>query len=128
ALMKSVSRRELTPVTHRIPDIMAGGASTGCGGHTISVHAETIGTGALVLLLRVNCEITARCRLISQPDRTRRRHQTTVALHDVNVLRRQRHLDLYVRRVVRPISGHVVRSAANAAVGKQSTGFTAGKR
>src|ERR1051325_1747568 len=49
ALMKSVTRRELAPVTHRIADVMTAGMA-GFGCHDgVSLHAEAVRAGAFML-------------------------------------------------------------------------------
>src|SRR5438132_298663 len=65
ALMKSVSRRELTPVTHRITDVMSA-AIAAARRDAVALDTEAVGTGALVLLLRINCETAVRCRFVRQ--------------------------------------------------------------
>ena len=59
ALMKSVSRGEFAPVTHRIADV-ASGSATGGRNDMVAIHTESVRTGALVLDLVVDGETTAR--------------------------------------------------------------------
>src|SRR5439155_25582579 len=65
ALMKSVSRREVTPVAHRIADVTSAAIAT-ARRDVIARDAKAVGAGALVLLLRINCETAARCRFVRQ--------------------------------------------------------------
>src|SRR5262245_44075273 len=114
ALMKSISRRELTPEPHRVTNITTRNIGTRLRSHdAITLHPETIRTRAFVFLFPVNGEMSARCWLRRNPDTTRYCHQAAITLHYIDVLFRQRDLHCHLRRIVRLVCGYVVCTAAN---------------
>src|SRR5207245_4856476 len=110
-LVKSVTRSELAPVTHRVTNVMTSGMP-GCGRHNaISLYAKAVRAGTSMLDFAVDTEVPARCALLPCADRAGYRHQATVALHHINVLLRERNFHAHSRRIMRAISRHVVWSA-----------------
>src|SRR5207248_4736365 len=85
ALMKSISRCELTPESHRVTNIATRDIRAGFSRHdAITLHPETIRTRAFVFLFTVNGEMSARCWLRRNPDTTRYCHQAAIALHHID--------------------------------------------
>ena len=108
ALMKTVPRRKLAPVTHRITNVMTSGVAC-CGRYDgISLHAKAVLAGAFLFLFGVNGEIAARRRLVRQTNRGGHRHQAAVAFHHIDVLFRERNFDAHSRRIMRAVGSHVV--------------------
>src|ERR1035441_6041349 len=66
-LMKSISRRELAPVAHRITDV-ASRAAAGGRNHPIALNTESVRARALVLDLAVNFEAAVRSWFIRLAD------------------------------------------------------------
>src|SRR5262245_19496110 len=85
ALMETVSRSELTPISHRISDITPG-AAAGRRNYSIALHTEPVRSGALMLLFRVNVKIPLGCGLSGCANRNRGSHQAAIAFHDINIL------------------------------------------
>src|SRR5262249_50190588 len=109
-MMKAVRRRKLPPISHRVSTVTPR-STAGRWNNPAALHAETIRSGALMLLFRVNVKISLRCRLRGHTNRNGRRHKTTVALHDINVFLRQRNQHSHLGWVVRFIRGDVIRPA-----------------
>src|SRR5438270_12205501 len=83
ALMKSISRCELAPESHRVTNIVPGNIGTGFSRHySIALHAETIGAGALIFLFPINGEISSRSRFGGNTNTARYCHQATITFHD----------------------------------------------
>src|SRR6266480_8064303 len=109
-LMKTVGRSELAPITHGISDVPPG-PTTGRRNYSISLHAESIRPGALVLLFGVDVEIAFGCRLRGHADRNGGRHQAAITFHHVDVLLGKRNFHTHGRRIMWLIRGDVVRTA-----------------
>src|SRR4029077_3261747 len=84
ALVKTVRRRKLAPIPHRVSDIPTSSTASRRN-YAIALHAKTVRPRTLVFLFGVNFEVALRRRFRGSPNRTGNRHQATVALHDVNV-------------------------------------------
>src|ERR1700748_3884659 len=110
ALMKPVGGSQLAPVPHRISDV-APSPTASRRNYSIALHAESVRAGTLVLLFRVNVKITFRCWLRGHANRNSGRHQTAVALHDIDVLLRERNQNTHFGFVGRLIRSDVVRAA-----------------
>src|SRR5205814_2371874 len=100
ALMKSVGRRELAPVTHRVTDI-APSSATRRRNNPVAFNTKPVGPGTFVFLLRINCEVASWCWLGRNADGTGNRHQGPVALHDVDILFGKRNLYPHGRWIIR---------------------------
>src|SRR5437773_9467052 len=81
ALMKTIRRRELAPVTHWVTNVPAAPAPRRRN-NAIALHAESIRPGTLVLLFGVDIEIASWCGLRGQANRNGCRHQAAVAISD----------------------------------------------
>src|ERR1700704_6595780 len=113
ALMKSIGGRELAPESHGVTNIASGNIGTGFGRHdSIGLHAETIGTRALVFFFPVNGEISSRGRFGWDANTGCHCHQATITFHYVNVLGRKRHFHYYLRWIIRFVSRHMIGAAA----------------
>jgi len=89
ALVKTVGGSELTPISHGISDVTPS-PTAGRRNYSIALHAESVRSGTFVLLFRINVEIAFRCRLRGHANRNGRRHQASVALHDVHIFLSER--------------------------------------
>src|SRR6516165_9056738 len=115
ALMKTVRRSELTPITHRITDV-APRPAAGRGNYLTPLHAKSVRSRTLVLLFRIDMKIALRCWLRGHANRNGGRHQTAIALHYIDVYLGERNQNTHFGWVVRLIRSDVVRSAAGAHV------------
>src|SRR4029077_1082715 len=110
ALIKTIRRSELTPVSHRISDVTPS-PTAGRRNYSIALHAESVRSRTLVLLFRVNVKITFRCWLRGHANRNGGRHEATVAFHYINVFLRERNQNTHFGWVVRFIRGDVIWTA-----------------
>ena len=109
-LMETVGGSKLAPITHWISDITARAAAGGRY-YSVALHAESVRSRPLVLLLGINREVASRCGLRRHANINRSSHQASVSLHDINVLLGQRNSDAHSRRVMWLIRGDVVGGA-----------------
>src|SRR5207248_5621755 len=113
ALMKAVCWRELAPESHWVTNIVSGNIRTSFRRHhSIALHPESVGTGALVFLFAVNGKISPRRRFGGNANTACHGHQATVTFHDVNVLFRKRHFHYYLRWIIWFVSRYMIRAAA----------------
>ena len=104
-------RREQTR-TNNPSDIRHNGrAAAGGRYYSVALHAESVRSRPLVLLLGINREVASRCGLRRHANINRSSHQASVSLHDINVLLGQRNSDAHSRRVMWLIRSDVVRAA-----------------
>src|SRR5438093_13708588 len=89
ALVETICRSELAPVPHWIADVTATSAA-GRRNNAIALHAESIGSRTLMLLLGIDCEVAFRCWLRRHTNRNGRLHEAAVSFHYINIFLRKR--------------------------------------
>jgi hypothetical protein len=112
ALVKSIGRRKLTPVPHRIANV-ASRSTAGGGDDAITLNAESVGAGALLFLFGINRKTASRRRLFWNADRTSHCHETAIAFHYINILFGKGYPYPHRRGIVRLVSGYVIRPAGD---------------
>ena len=110
ALMKTIRRRELAPVTHWVTNVPAAPAPRRRN-NAIALHAESIRPGTLVRLFGIDIELASWCGLRGQANRNGRLHQAAVAFHHIDILLGKRDFYAHGRRIMWLIRGDVVRTA-----------------
>ena len=106
--MKSVGWREFAPISHRITGVRLAHAAFG-------------------LVLVDNCKMSGWRFGSATPDIGLRRHQQTVAFHDINGLRAFRESHSHFRRIVRFVGHDVIRPSTFVG-GSASSGFATGEK
>ena len=107
ALVKSIGGGKLTPIAHRIANVVSRSA-TRRWDDTIALHAKSVRAGTLLLLLGIDGEATAGRWLSRNAYGTGHRHKATITFHDVNVLFFERNFHPHRRGIVRLVSGYVI--------------------